>query len=38
MTDFPDWNQEDWLEVEREFREKDDKNKFDVENILYKKR
>ncbi|MEM7401465.1 MAG: dihydrofolate reductase [Pseudomonadota bacterium] len=37
-TYFPDWDQEDWLEVEREFREKDDKNKFDVENILYKKR
>ncbi len=37
-TYFPDWNQKDWQEVEREFREKDDKNKFDVENILYKRR
>ena len=36
-TYFPDWNKQNWQEVEREFREKDDKNEFDVENILYEK-
>ena len=36
-TYFPDWNPGEWQEVEREFRAKDAKNEFDVENILYKK-
>ena len=36
-TYFPDWHEEEWQEVEREFRNKDDKNEYDVENILYKK-
>ena len=34
-TFFPLWNKEDWQEVEREFRTKDHKNEFDVENIQY---
>ena len=34
-TFFPLWNKEAWQEVEREFRAKDDKNEFDVENIQY---
>ncbi len=36
-TYFPGWNKEEWQEVEREFRAKDEKNKFDVDNILYKR-
>lgn len=34
-TFFPAWNKEEWQEVEREFRGKDNKNKFDVDNIQY---
>ncbi|MBT8124012.1 MAG: dihydrofolate reductase [Gammaproteobacteria bacterium] len=34
-TYFPAWNKEEWQEVEREFRGKDNKNKFDVDNIQY---
>ena len=34
---FPDWNQKQWREVEREFREKDEKNMFDVDNVLYER-
>lgn len=36
-TYFPDWNKEEWQEVECEFREKDEKNKFDMENIIYQR-
>jgi len=36
-TYFPEWDKEEWQEVEREFRGKDEKNKFDVDNILYKR-
>ena len=36
-TYFPDWNIDNWQEVDREFRAKDEKNKFDVENIQYKR-
>ncbi len=36
-TYFPEWNKEEWQEVEREFRKKDDKNEFDVDNILYQR-
>lgn len=36
-TYFPEWSKEEWQEVEREFRAKDEKNKFDVDNILYKR-
>jgi len=36
-TYFPEWNKEEWQEVEREFREKDEINKYDVDNILYKR-
>ena len=36
-TYFPDWNKDDWQEVGREFREKDENNEFDVENIIYKR-
>jgi dihydrofolate reductase len=34
---FPEWSKEEWQEMEREFRAKDEKNKFDVDNILYKR-
>lgn len=34
-TYFPEWNKNEWQEVEREFRAKDDKNEFDVDNIQY---
>lgn len=34
-TYFPEWDKDEWQEVEREFRGKDDKNKFDVDNIHY---
>jgi len=34
-TYFPEWDQNEWCEVERVFCEKDDKNKYDVENIRY---
>lgn len=37
-TYFPDWNKEEWLEVERYFRAKDEKNIFDVENFLYQRK
>jgi dihydrofolate reductase len=36
-TYFPEWNKDDWQEVERDFRGKDENNKFDVENIQYKR-
>ena len=36
-TYFPHWDKSDWQEVNREFREKDEKNNFDVENIQYKR-
>ena len=36
-TYFPEWNKEEWQEVEREFRAKDEKNKYDVDNVLYKR-
>ena len=36
-TYFPNWNKEEWLEAEREFRAKDDKNEFDVTNIQYER-
>ena len=36
-TYFPKWNQEQWREVEREFHGKDEKNKYDVENIQYQR-
>jgi len=36
-THFPDWNKGEWQEIEREFRAGDDKNKFDVDNILYRR-
>jgi len=34
-TYFPEWNKQEWQEVERELRGKDEKNKFDVDNIQY---
>ena len=34
-TYFPEWNKDEWQEVGREFRAKDDKNEFDVDNIQY---
>jgi len=36
-TYFPDWNKDEWQEVESESRAKDEKNKFDVDNIVYKR-
>ena len=36
-TYFPEWNKEEWQEVERDFFAKDEKNEFDVENVLYEK-
>jgi dihydrofolate reductase len=36
-TYFPEWDQEQWREVEREFRAKDANNKFDVDNVLYER-
>lgn len=36
-TYFPVWEKEEWQEVEREFRARDEKNKFDVDNILYQR-
>ncbi|MGH1537622.1 MAG: dihydrofolate reductase [Gammaproteobacteria bacterium] len=36
-TYFPNWNKEEWREVEQAFRAKDDKNKFDVDNIIYQR-
>lgn len=36
-TYFPEWNKEEWQEVERESRAKDDKNEFDVTNIQYQR-
>ncbi len=36
-TYFPDWNQEEWKELKREFCEKNDKNKFDVEYVEYER-
>jgi len=36
-TYFPSWNQEDWRELNREYCEKDDKNKFAVEYIEYER-
>jgi len=36
-THFPDWNKNEWQEIEREFRAGDDKNKFDVDNVLYRR-
>ena len=32
---FPKWDKNNWQEVEREFRSKDNKNKFDMEFIKY---
>jgi len=37
-TFFPSWNKDEWQEVEREFRAKDDKNEFDVTYIQYKRK
>lgn len=34
-TYFPEWNKDEWQEVEQEFISKDDKNKFDVDYIQY---
>ena len=34
-TYFPEWNKSQWKEIEREFRAKDEKNKFDMEFIQY---
>lgn len=34
-TYFPKWNKEEWQEVEREFRAKDDNNEYDVDNVQY---
>ncbi|MGI9568491.1 MAG: dihydrofolate reductase [Desulfobulbia bacterium] len=36
-TYFPDWNRGEWQEIEREFHAGDDENKFDVDNILYRR-
>ena len=36
-TYFPEWNKNEWQEIEREFREKDNNNKFDVDNITYQR-
>ncbi len=36
-TYFPEWNKEEWQEIECEFCEKDNKNEFDVANILYQR-
>lgn len=36
-TYFPQWDKEQWQEVEREFRAKDDKNEFDVTNVQYQR-
>lgn len=36
-TYFPEWNKNNWQEVSREFRDKDERNKFDVEHIQYKR-
>lgn len=36
-TCFPEWNINEWQEVEREYRDKDDRNAFDVENIQYQR-
>ena len=34
-TYFPEWNKSEWEEESREFRAKDEKNKFDMEYICY---
>ena len=34
-TYFPKWNGSHWKEIKREFRAKDEKNKFDMEFIQY---
>lgn len=34
-TYFPKWDKSQWIEIWREFREKDNKNKFDMEFIHY---
>ena len=34
-TFFPQWNKNHWKEVSREFRPKDDKNQYDLENVRY---
>ncbi len=34
-TYFPKWNKHEWKELEREYRDKDEKNKFDMEFIQY---
>lgn len=34
---FPKWDKSQWKEVKREFREKDDKNIFDIEFIQYQR-
>ncbi len=34
-TYFPEWNTNNWQEVSREYREKDDQNIFDIEYIQY---
>ncbi len=36
-TYFPDWDKKEWREIERQFRKKDDKNNYDVENITYQR-
>ena len=37
-TYFPKWNESDWQELERVFRKKDDKNKFDIEFIRFERK
>ena len=34
---FPEWDESDWKEVARKFRAKDNKNKFDMEFIQYRR-
>ena len=34
-TFFPRWDKNHWKEVSREFRPKDDKNQYDLENVRY---
>ena len=37
-THFPDWDKKQWQEIEHEFREKDEKNLYDVENFKYERK
>lgn len=36
-TYFPSWDEDDWQEVHREFRHKDEKNCYDLEYVQYRR-